>query len=424
MTTLNVALTAPKADGTLAPAEGIIRFTPTARRVEGVSVVLPKPFHVALVAGAASVDLAPTAGWVWRIDEHLDGVTPSRTVYALIPGAGTVDYGALTLVDPATLDPAADPEPAWWAALGEVSTGATGPAGPAGPVGPAGADSVVPGPAGATGATGATGPQGLQGIQGPAGADGAQGLPGADGATGPQGPAGTAGATGATGPAGADSTVPGPQGPQGATGPTGATGPVGPAGAAFPTVATVGNLPAAASSAGLAYYVTATKSVHLSDGAAWRVTTRQRIDQTAGRTVHIYDDLNQREQIIYGDTGWRTITGPTVGGLQATAQIRRFGLFVQCFGNVGALPDGTPSSEVITLPAGFTATGGTTSPYLPFRAASTTNQVYMILNSTGIKYSGSWVGANGGVAWQLSWFTGDAWPTTLPGTANGTIPNA
>jgi hypothetical protein len=116
MTLIKISLVTPLADGTTTAATGGLRFTPTARRtIAGTpdQVVLPKSFQVALVAGAADVTLAPTtAGWVWRIDEHLAG-SPARTIYVTVPDVASIDYPDLVPVDPATLAPAAPLSPAW-----------------------------------------------------------------------------------------------------------------------------------------------------------------------------------------------------------------------------------------------------------------------------------------------------------------------
>jgi hypothetical protein len=116
MTLIKISLVTPLADGTTTPAIGSLRFTPTARRtITGTpdQIVLPKAFPVALVAGAVDVTLAPTAaGWVWRVDEHLAGVT-ARTVYVTVPDVASIDYPDLVPVDPATLAPAAPLSPAW-----------------------------------------------------------------------------------------------------------------------------------------------------------------------------------------------------------------------------------------------------------------------------------------------------------------------
>jgi hypothetical protein len=121
MTLLNIELTTPAADGSLTPALGVLRFTPTQRRtVDGVTV-LPAPFTEQLVLGIAAVELEPTTlAWVWRIDEHVSG-SPARTIYAAIPDQSDLDYTALIPIDPATLAPAPSLDPAWLAALTELS---------------------------------------------------------------------------------------------------------------------------------------------------------------------------------------------------------------------------------------------------------------------------------------------------------------
>ena len=80
---------------------------------------------VRLVGGEALLHLAPTgAGWCWQIIER----TPrGKTRYVLVPGSvATIDYADLVDVDPATLDPTAEPEAAWWAALELAALGLDG----------------------------------------------------------------------------------------------------------------------------------------------------------------------------------------------------------------------------------------------------------------------------------------------------------
>lgn len=122
MTLLEIALTVPAKDGTLTPANGMMRFTPTRRRHEGGVVVLPVPFAEPLTLGIVAVELEPTTPeWVWRIDEHVSG-SPSRTIYATIPDAPSILYTDLVSIDPKTLAPNAEPAPAWTVALAETDT--------------------------------------------------------------------------------------------------------------------------------------------------------------------------------------------------------------------------------------------------------------------------------------------------------------
>jgi hypothetical protein len=117
---VHVSLATPLADGTTTPAAGVLRFTPTARRtIVGTpdKVVLPASFQVSLTAGAVDVTLATTtADWVWRVDEHLPGVT-GRTIYFAVPNVAEVDYSELVPIDPDTLAPSPTPQPAWISSL-------------------------------------------------------------------------------------------------------------------------------------------------------------------------------------------------------------------------------------------------------------------------------------------------------------------
>lgn len=102
---------APDADGARQHLEGPDRL------------LLPASMPpVRLVAGEAILHLAPTAAWwCWQIIER----TPrGKTRYVLVPDSvATLDYGPLVDVDPLTLDPAAKPEAAWWAAWNAMAAG-------------------------------------------------------------------------------------------------------------------------------------------------------------------------------------------------------------------------------------------------------------------------------------------------------------
>lgn len=277
--------------------------------------------------------------------------------------------------------------------------GPPGPAGPAGPQGPSG-------PPGATGASG-TGAPGPAGAQGPPGAPGAQGAVGAQGPSGPTGPTGAKGDKGATG-------AQGPQGLQGIQGPQGIQG----APAAYPTVADFASLGSAVGKAGAAFYVTATKTVYVSDGAAWH--------------------------IAYGDTGWRvltswntagTITGDPLAagwkprsGVGGGIAIRRVGNTVTLAISSLAIAVANPADAITTLPLGFrpivvTAIG---FQYLvPVFAGSALKGYTIGIAATGVvTEGGNIVGAVDDYFFgaQVTFPTSDAWPATLPGTGTGTIP--
>lgn len=128
MTTVKFLITKPDRSGTNAPASATVRFTPTRVRVTGSVVgelVLPVAFTAATdELGALEVALeATTAEWAWRIEIYATG-TPAIAQFASVPDIEWVSFTDLPKVDPTTLEPSAEPEAAWWAALESAETGA------------------------------------------------------------------------------------------------------------------------------------------------------------------------------------------------------------------------------------------------------------------------------------------------------------
>lgn len=122
MPVIRIDLRPPSADGSNVAARGATQWTPTRRRhVEDAGqdyVVLPATF---LGPAVGEVTVAATGpGWVWRVQEMVTGGDPSPR-YLVVPDVeGPLDYGGLAEVDPATLEPAAVPDAAWWAAVEEL----------------------------------------------------------------------------------------------------------------------------------------------------------------------------------------------------------------------------------------------------------------------------------------------------------------
>jgi len=118
VTLVRIALDVPGPAGDV-PAQGGVQARPTRRRTVGDAIVLPSPFAQTLTDGVATVELAPTgADWCWRIDE-MTRVPATR--YVAVPDVpGPIGYEDLVDVDPATLDPAVEPEAAWTVALDAV----------------------------------------------------------------------------------------------------------------------------------------------------------------------------------------------------------------------------------------------------------------------------------------------------------------
>lgn len=151
----------------------------------------------------------------------------------------------------------------------------------------------------------------------------------------------------------------------------------------------------------------------------WRMIPTVRWDQTAGRAAYMWDDLNGRDQLIYGDTGWRIVTSLAAADwTSGTMYLRRNGYQVELGGSLnttsGAIVQA--NTPLMALPVGY-------------RPAFTINKIIaggnvnhgVIVGTDGVLRADSGLSA---IRWQLTWMTSDAWPNTLPGSASGTIPNA
>lgn len=153
--------------------------------------------------------------------------------------------------------------------------------------------------------------------------------------------------------------------------------------------------------------------------SSWRAIQSSRVDQTAGRAIYQWDDVNVREQLVYGDTGWRNVSSAIGNGWTGYMYIRRIGYVVY----FKAAIDGTNFTSDHFYPAFNTMTGfipdlaGTIPQIGMADQNNTLKAVYYATDlyvRSGIKISGTLI--------SIQWTTADAWPTTLPGTAQGTIP--
>ena len=168
------------------------------------------------------------------------------------------------------------------------------------------------------------------------------------------------------------------------------------------------------------------RSYNTNSWTPWRTFNSSRIDQTAGRAMYQWDEVNLREQLVYGDTGWRDISASNfVAGAGGSFLIRRMTGMVQA--SISAtLPEGLAGGTVFaTIPSGFSPNNISAAYAYTRPSASLTQVTYRIQNGSGISLSApTWVNAWGALNIHMQWFTNDAWPVALPGTANGTIPNA
>ena len=117
MSKVHVSLHRDAAHGK-APITGPMRFAPSRRRSAGQDIILPAGFDVDLVDGEAIVELDATGpDWCWTAYEPtIRGIIRSFLVPD-VPDDEVLEYSSLPDVDPATLEPSAEPDPAWWAAI-------------------------------------------------------------------------------------------------------------------------------------------------------------------------------------------------------------------------------------------------------------------------------------------------------------------
>lgn len=155
----------------------------------------------------------------------------------------------------------------------------------------------------------------------------------------------------------------------------------------------------------------------------WRAFTSERVNQTAGRAIYQWDDVNNREQLVYGDTGERVMTADTVYTVAAwgSFRLRRIGTKVTLNIQGMDMTDPGANPNILTLPDGFRPAFDVRTT---FHAETSFAQVRLFIGTLGqlsiaSRQSGSVAVVNGIVTYD----TNDAWPTTLPGTASGTIPN-
>ena len=227
-------------------------------------------------------------------------------------------------------------------------------------------------------------------------------VPGPPGDAGQTGPVGPAGPQGLTGP-------PGPQGPQGVQGVPGPSGPTGSQG-----LAGVYINPSAPTDKSLLWVDTDAPD-----------TATIRVDNTVGRRAFAWDSDNAREQMIYGDTGWRDVTASMkaiAGVTWSHVMIRRVGSRVDVA--VRAVTTGTITpSAAYTVPTGFryrysiadsSWVGISGISATPVFGSLTTVSGGSSLNFTASGASTLYI--------MASYHSDDAWPATLPGTASGGIP--
>lgn len=135
------------------------------------------------------------------------------------------------------------------------------------------------------------------------------------------------------------------------------------------------------------------------------------VNETAGRTVTVWDYLNGREQLIYGDTGWRNISSLLASGnYAANVWIRRQRNEVTV--NMQDVTTGAGLVTLFTLASGYrpdnpSVRAGIISDGNNSRVVSPFGSSFRLMSMPG---SGFWAGS-------VTFTTNDPWPTSLPGVA-------
>lgn len=158
------------------------------------------------------------------------------------------------------------------------------------------------------------------------------------------------------------------------------------------------------------------------------------VSNTSGRTVSVWDYTNNREQLIYSNTGVRQLTIPNIAPLNGMGTLtiqRTNNIVTMIFDAVEYV--GTNATEYLVAP-GFIPVGfrpGYSENPTSVLTNANANAVYTIgvlqasrLRRMGPALTGPEPGTGvNALRGTIQWRTSDPWPSILPGTAVGTIPN-
>ncbi|ALY08623.1 hypothetical protein CAPNMURICA_23 [Arthrobacter phage CapnMurica] len=154
----------------------------------------------------------------------------------------------------------------------------------------------------------------------------------------------------------------------------------------------------------------------------WYAFNSTRVSNVAGRAFYQWDNVAGRDQLIYGDTGVRTLA--LDNNYLGTLQIRRLGNQVYLSGAVKRPVGGSINGTFLTaLPDGFKPQTAAWT-FFPVRHSPTPNWGTLYRKAYELAFEGLTGDTDAGEArFEISWTTVQAWPTVLPGSASGSIPN-
>lgn len=149
--------------------------------------------------------------------------------------------------------------------------------------------------------------------------------------------------------------------------------------------------------------------------SAWSAFPYQRVDATIGRVVYIWDPAQNKEQMIFGDTGWRKLSPgsdifPTLTG--GFISYRRELQTVHLVAENAIFSDAVGSDIRFTIPG----TAASSQMFLPMYSGVPTATLHVV--------EAAWNGSHRfikqtthGLKGYVNWQTRNSWPTELVGTS-------
>lgn len=149
-----------------------------------------------------------------------------------------------------------------------------------------------------------------------------------------------------------------------------------------------------------------------------------RWDESVGRRAFMWDSVNAREQMVYGDTGLRDVSASLINSWAGSLYIRREAWTVSVYGLL--TKDSASDDAAFLIPSGFRPQwGGNTFSWSSWNAAVGAQVASWVDGSQNIALNRAEASTGSGVTrLGTSWTTADAWPSSLPGSASGSIPSA
>ncbi len=138
------------------------------------------------------------------------------------------------------------------------------------------------------------------------------------------------------------------------------------------------------------------------------------VDETVGRTVKVWDYLNNREQLIYGDTGLRKITGSVPDRTSGDLFLRRNGNMVTMTMDVLVLSGSGTYTHAGMIPFGFRPDSTVSGSTINLNA---TADMHRIAVSTAGNFSIYYYTTGKYLRLTITWATSDPWPTAPAGVS-------